>query len=493
MRDDSTLVVHTQSTSIPDYALLPFSIPSEISTLGWPHLLFTLKVIMSRGWHLYVRDSAPHPNTKCRRVLYKGSWRIFRRDWSFTLTDVNFSPMSVVVSPFSLFSKSRTNFDLPLSIVCQSAHDNRLITSHWISIPRERVSSSSPFISISPFSSLVIINRGVVVPSPSSDPFLNLYIKLSSLPHTLVALSSGMVDSLPLVERCQSMRASPHKMCSFRCSRMPIKLFPFPRIQYRSCVSFAIFHMWVSLHIFLSDELGASSRGSRHYRHNKRCKNTGQKRRGFRVRFSLVLCQFPVSLLVSKNEEPFLFSELTDHSVTNDHVEFECKTRNFQIYEVRFLELLFLVFLFPLSLTNCFHIILEPNKGFVKELIILQLRHRAHNCRLPRGAKLVGDCSNRREDTIKVRISLTTDEVRYFMGEFPSCLLFYSHVRSLSALISRLWFHNGLYFEMEDQYFYCVNILFYRKRRARCRRLQFVSSHHYCESFRTKDLHFQNI
>ncbi|KAF8373043.1 hypothetical protein PRIPAC_79472, partial [Pristionchus pacificus] len=70
--------------------------------------------------------------------------------------------------------------------------------------------------------------------------------------------------------------------------------------------------------------------------------------------------------------------ELTDHSVTNDHVEFECKTRNFQIYE---------------------------------------LRHRAHNCRLPRGAKLVGDCSNRREDTIKVRISLTTDEVRYFMGK----------------------------------------------------------------------------
>ncbi|GMS94641.1 hypothetical protein PENTCL1PPCAC_16816, partial [Pristionchus entomophagus] len=70
--------------------------------------------------------------------------------------------------------------------------------------------------------------------------------------------------------------------------------------------------------------------------------------------------------------------ELTDHSVTNDHVEFECKSRNFQIYEVR---------------------------------------HRPHNCFLPRGAKLVGECSNRRDDSVKVRIALTTDEVRYFLGK----------------------------------------------------------------------------
>ncbi|GMR45353.1 hypothetical protein PMAYCL1PPCAC_15548 [Pristionchus mayeri] len=72
--------------------------------------------------------------------------------------------------------------------------------------------------------------------------------------------------------------------------------------------------------------------------------------------------------------------ELTDHNVKNDHVEFECKTRNYQIYEVR---------------------------------------HRVHSCFLPRGAKLVGDCSNRRDDSIKVRISLTTDEVRYFLGKDP--------------------------------------------------------------------------
>lgn len=50
--------------------------------------------------------------------------------------------------------------------------------------------------------------------------------------------------------------------------------------------------------------------------------------------FIHIFCQFPERVVSFKSGNP-LFSELTDHSVTNDHVEFECKTRNFQIYEVR--------------------------------------------------------------------------------------------------------------------------------------------------------------
>ncbi|GMT23305.1 hypothetical protein PFISCL1PPCAC_14602, partial [Pristionchus fissidentatus] len=88
--------------------------------------------------------------------------------------------------------------------------------------------------------------------------------------------------------------------------------------------------------------------------------------------------------ILDRSEESSV--ELTQHNINNEHVDFDCRSRNFQIYEVR---------------------------------------HRPRSCDVPKGAKLVGDCSKRREDTVKIKISLTTDEIRYFLGrdahDFVEC------------------------------------------------------------------------